>query len=108
MDCTGRALGAAGALTPPSPTGRGPEETELLFIAQQNGFQRDFDHVVEGGLTLSSRGLLVGTDVVRHGADGQRFRTELSRDAVDASCFHFHAQMPYFSITSNISPPSGA
>src|SRR5690606_4611664 len=73
------------------PTQRGGKRG-LLFIAQQNGFQRDFDHVVEGGLTLSSRSLLMRADVVRYGTDGQRFCTKLSRNTVDASRFHFHAQ----------------
>lgn len=78
--------------------------TILLFIAQQYGFQRDFDHVVEGRLTLSGCGLLVGTDVVGHGADGQRFRAKLSRNAVDTAASISTPSTPYFSITSNISP----
>ncbi len=68
-------------------------------------FQRDFDHVVEGRLTFSSSGLLNGYGyVVGHGADGQRFRAKLNRNAVDARRFHLYAQYAVFSITSNISP----
>ena len=38
----------------------------------------------------------MGTDVVGDGADGQRFRAELRRHAVDTRRFHFHAQNAVF------------
>src|SRR5471032_94748 len=68
------------------------KEKILLFVAQQNGFQCDLNHVVEGRLAFFRSGLFVGTDVVGNRTDGQRFRTELCCYTVDTGRFHFHAQ----------------
>lgn len=67
-------------------------QAKLRVVAQQDRFQRDFDHVVERSLTLIGGGLLVGADMVGNGADSQRFRTELCRNAIDTRRFHLDAE----------------
>ena len=62
----------------------------ILPIANQHRLQRNNHHVVEAGLALRGRHLLLRADVVGHGTNHRSLGAVLSRLSVNARRFHFN------------------